>query len=47
MSTAAKPHSLAHDALAVLAGFGMLGFAYALYVAAHWLRFEIFPWEMM
>lgn len=42
---AAKPHSLAHDALAVLTGLAMLAFFYGLLAFAFWLRFDALIWE--
>lgn len=42
--TAAKPHSLAHDALAVLTGFGFLGFFAFCLAWAFWLRFDAPIW---
>lgn len=47
MSTTAKPHSLAHDALAVITGLGMLGFAYGLLALAFWLRHGYPIWEAL
>lgn len=44
MSAAAKPHSLAHDALAVLSGLGFPAFAYGLIAFAFWLRWDAPIW---
>jgi hypothetical protein len=41
---AAKPHSLAQDALAVITGLGMLAFFYGLLACAFWLRFDAPIW---
>lgn len=38
MSAAAKPHSLALDALAVITGLALLAFFYGLLACAYWLR---------
>jgi len=43
--TATKPHSLAHDALAVLSGLALLAFAYGLLACAFWLRHGHPIWE--
>lgn len=44
MTTATKPHSLAHDALAVLSGLALLAFFYGLIAFAFWLRWEAPIW---
>lgn len=45
MSAAAKPHSLAHDALAVLTGLALLAFFYGLLACAFWLRWDAPIWS--
>lgn len=47
MSIAAKPHSLAHDALAVITGLGLLAFFYGLLAFAYWLRFDEPMWGVL
>ena len=45
MTAATKPHSLAHDALAVLTGLALLAFAYGLLAFAFWLRWDAPIWS--
>lgn len=45
MNAAAKPHSIAHDALAVLTGLALLAFFYGLLACAFWLRHGHPIWE--
>lgn len=47
MSTATKSDSLAHDALAVLAGLALLAFFYGLLAFAYWLRFDEPMWGVL
>lgn len=47
MSAAADPHSLVHDALAVLTGFGFLGLFACLLAGAFWLRFDVPIWSAL
>lgn len=44
MSASAKPHSLAHDALAVITGLAMLAFFFDLIAFAFWLRWDAPIW---
>lgn len=47
MNVAAKPHSLAHDALAVLTGLSVLAFFHVLLALAFWLRHGYPIWEAL
>lgn len=47
MSAATKPHSLVHDALAVLTGLALLAFFYGLLACAFWLRFDEPMWGVL
>ena len=45
MIDAPNPHSLAHDALAVLTGLALLVFFYGLIAFAFWLRWDAPIWR--
>ena len=47
MNVAAKPHSLAQDALAVITGLGFLAFSAVLLAWAFWLRHGYPIWDAL